>query len=351
MRILIIILILFIQAFFSFTFCTEESFGTENIPEAAGSEVTDELGDDINNIQYSFEDFREYVSATLSDEITAPVRHISIIFIIIIIISLMRSAEDIGPVTDLVGIATTAAVLVPVVVSDIVSLSAICSSVQVFMLAAFPVFTVLLFASGNVMTSAKYSEITVTAAYAVVIILNNVIKPLLSVLLGFGISASFSKNSINKLPESIYKLMKWVLIITVTVFSGILSINTVISGSYDAATEKTAKLIASSAVPIIGSALGDGITAVRQSIRIIKSGAGAFSILAIVIMLAPTVIHTLVYQLVCYLGIICCDIFGEHGIGNLLNLLMTIYKIIFAVISCVSIVMFVSAAIMLTVGT
>ena len=76
--------------------------------------------------------------------------------------------------------------------------------------------------------------------------------------------------------SSLYSFGKWALVLAVTLFSGILSVQTVLNAQVDAATGKTVKLLASSAIPIVGGAFGDAVTAIQNSVRIVKSGVGAF---------------------------------------------------------------------------
>ena len=77
-----------------------------------------------------------------------------------------------------------------------------------------------------------------------------------------------------------YRLGKWALTTLVTLFAAILSVQTAVNAQVDAATGKAAKLALSAGLPIVGGALGDAVTAIQNSVRIVKSGAGAFGMLA-----------------------------------------------------------------------
>ena len=102
------------------------------------------------------------------------------------------------------------------------------------------------------------------------------------------LASPLCQSRFDHLISSLYGFAKWLLVLSVTLFSGLLSVQTMLGAQVDAASSKAVKLLASSAIPIVGGAFGDAVAAIQNSVQIVKSGAGAFGILAALCIFAPT---------------------------------------------------------------
>lgn len=292
----------------------------------------------------------QVISEIIRDEITEPFKILLIIVSMIILTSGVSAFDNMEKIPEFVAILTISASSIPIIIEIIADLEQISSAISIFLLTAIPVYGTLIIASGNVVTGTTYGTVTLTVANSIGLLSTYIIIPLLSVILGLSLSSSFSHLKMNKFIDSIYQFVKWTMVTAITLFSAILSIQSVISGTSDEVTIKTAKLIASSTIPIVGSAFGDGIDVVRESVNMIKSGAGAFGIIASVLIFAPLGIRVIIWMLVLRVSSLACELFGQDGIELYLQCITSILKIILAVLVSLLVVSLVCSAMVIYVG-
>lgn len=326
---------------------------TSGIYESLDDETKEYLGDMDGKPgeEINFSEVFNTLSGIISENLRKPLEAIIVISLIIIITSAVNSFEQLESIPELAGALSITVFLFPIIVSVISDLGNVCDGVSVFLMAAIPVYGTLMIAGGNVTAGTTYGTMTLGIANVISLISQKIIVPALSIILGLSISSSFSHLSVNKIMDSIYKLVKWLMIVAVTLFSGVVSMQSIISGSGDAMGLRTARLIASSAIPIVGSAFGEGVSVVRQSVNVIKSGAGAFGILASFFIFAPLGISTAIWIGVCRIEMIVCELFGTPKIEEFLSCCMSIFKMVLAVLVSLLAVSIVCAAIVIYVGT
>ena len=63
-----------------------------------------------------------------------------------------------------------------------------------------------------------------------------------------------------------------------TIFTGLLSIQSVVGSSADTLTSKTAKYVISNCVPVVGGAVSDAYSTVKGSLSLLKNGIGGVGI-------------------------------------------------------------------------
>ena len=146
-----------------------------------------------------------------------------------------------------------------------------------------------------------------------------------------------------------FTFAKWALVLAVTLFSGVLSVQTVRNAQVDAASGQAVKFLASSAVPIVGGAFGDAVAAIQNSVEIVKSGVGAFGILAALCIFVPTMLQGALWMGVCLLGQVAAGLFDTPRLGSLFGACASVAKMVLAVLVSVCAVAVVCAALVLCV--
>ena len=242
-----------------------------------------------------------------------------------------------------------AGVLLPPLAGLIGKASAVTEAIGVFLLAAVPVYAGLLVTAGNAVTGATYGALTLAAANGVSALTVNLFVPLLRVFLALSAVSSVTSFDLKKLTDALYKLLKWALVLAVTVFTGILSVQTLVSAQSDAVTGKAARMIASCAIPIVGGAFGDAFSVLGASIGMIKSGVGAFGILASLAIFLPLCLQAAVWLGVCFLSSLAAALFSLSKLAAFLDGCATALKLLLAVVFSIGAVSVVSAAVVLCV--
>lgn len=291
-------------------------------------------------------------SELLREKLSTPVKTFAALLAVILLCRLANCFEnkEVGEVSSLAGaLACTAIVAVPMV-EMIQSTKTVVESASVFLLASVPVYSGLLIASGNAAMGSSYSILGMAAGNAIPILATSLLFPILQLLLAFAAASAVSSVKLERISGSFYRFGKWLLILAVTIFSGLISVQSALNAQVDAAAGKTAKLIASSAIPIVGGAFGDAVTAIQNSVRMVKSGVGAFGLLTSICVFAPSVIQAVVWIAVCTLGQIAGELFETPKISSFLGTCGSAAKMVLAVLSSVCAVSVVCAAIVLFAG-
>ena len=138
-------------------------------------------------------------------------------------------------------------------------------------------------------------------------------------------------------------------VLNVKELTPILSVQTVLNAQVDAASGKAVKFLASSAVPIVGGAFGDAVAAIQNSVEIVKSGVGAFGILAALCIFVPAMLQGALWMGVCLLGQVAAGLFDTPRLGSLFGACAWVAKMVLAVLVSVCAVAVVCAALVLCV--
>lgn len=280
----------------------------------------------------------------------SPVKCLALITAGAVVMSCLSSFETDNILLQM-GVLFAAAVPAVQGITELIeSLAAVCRGVSVFLLGAIPVYAGLLITSGNPAAGTSYGTVTLVLANLISYVASEIIIPAMSVLLGLGVAGTFSSYRVSGIIESVYKPIKWLLTFAVTAFSGLISLQTFVSTKIGAAGIKTAKQLVSSAIPVVGSALGDGVEAVRQSMALLRTGAGAFGLVAEVVIFAPLFISGTLWFLCFSLSSVVCEIFGAGKLKSFTDSCLLIVKMILAAAVSVFVVSVVTAAVVVCTG-
>lgn len=289
------------------------------------------------------------LSRLIRDEIAAPLKAAASLLAVILLCRLAACLEEarLGKTAALVGALACAGIVAAPLAELIAGVQTAAQAASAFLVASVPVYAGLLAASGSAVTGSSYSLLTLAAGNAIPLLVSGLVLPLLSLFLALTLVSSVSGAGLDRLAKSLYGFAKWALVLAVTVFSGFLSIQTALNAQVDAATSKAAKLAVSSAIPIVGSAFGDAIAAIQNSVHAVKSGVGAFGILAALCIFAPAAIRTALWVGVCTAGQIAGELFQAPKLGAFLGSCAGVARMLLAVLASICTVSVVSAAVVL----
>lgn len=210
---------------------------------------------------------------------------------------------------------TASGVLLPMF-SIISSVSSAVKGSATFMTAFIPVYAGILTVGGQSVTASGMSFLLLFAAEAVTLLASFIIVPLMSAYLGMGLVSGIMPNgSAVALGETIKKAALWLFSLSLTVFLGILSIQTAVNADADNAGLKAFKFVLGSLVPVAGSALNESMTTLTSSLKLLKSSVGMYGVLAVGLTALPVVIELLLWRLSLFLVSAVSELFGvQEGI-------------------------------------
>ncbi len=220
----------------------------------------------------------------------------------------------------------------------------------VFMTVFTPVFSGITAVSGGVSASAVYSSMIFLASEISLQLADGILIPLLSMCMALSIVDAVNTSiSLSELINGFKKLVTTVLGFIMLIFTGILSIQSLIGTSADNLSVKAGKYIISNFVPVVGGAVSDAYTTLRCSMGLLRTGVGSFGIITLVLMILPPVISAGLYYGVMKLAFIFSDMFGEKSLSRLFSDMSTVLSMVFGIMICFAMIMIISTtAVMLT---
>ncbi len=244
-----------------------------------------------------------------------PLRCASGMLALIILLAAAHTFEGFEPFRQVASyifvLAASASILLPLF-SLISNCASAVKGVSTLMLGFIPIYAGILTVAGQGLTASGMSFLLLGAAGAVGSIASFVVVPMMSSYLGVGVVSSvMSTGGANRLGEAIKKIAMWVLSLSLTVFLGLLSIQTAVNAAADNVGLKTARFVLGSFVPVAGGALSESLTTLIGSVKLLKSSVGMFAVLAVAIIILPVIIEMLIWRAMLFLLDAAAELFGS----------------------------------------
>ena len=220
-----------------------------------------------------------------------------------------------------------------------------------FVTSYIPVFSGIMASSGCVTSAAAYSAVMVAFAEFAASAAANYLMPLVSICTALGIIQSINEAfDLTSITDMISKAVKFILGFIMTVFIGLLSLQSIIGASADTIGVKAAKYLASNCIPVIGGAVADAYTTLKASLGILRGGVGFFGIAVIFVSVVPTLIEVVLVKVSFCIAEIISGMFGIKGIKTLLHNSSSVLSMIISLIICFGMMLIISTAVMMMTG-
>lgn len=220
-----------------------------------------------------------------------------------------------------------------------------------FLLACIPVLAGILIAAGQPVTAGSYNLLMLAAGNAVSIFSANFLVPMMNIFLALSVVSAVSPNiSLSGLCSALNKAVKWIMGLCMTLFTGLITVHSLVSTSADNTGGKAAKFIVSSFVPVVGNALGEALNTVNGCIKLLKSGVGAFGLLAGMFLFLPVIAECILWVLTLSICSGIGQIFELREVTSLLKASSDVVSTMLAILLCCMTVLVISTVLMLVIG-
>ncbi|MGN1135484.1 MAG: hypothetical protein ACI4SF_04625 [Oscillospiraceae bacterium] len=362
--IIICLYALFIPAFAEEDFASEIGVDISSVDEAVPSdaaEIIEENGisadniDAVNSIGPS--DVFRYMAEQIKLKINYPLKLLVMMFSVIIAGSVTENFGNCIANKSVSNVYETVCVLIAVgIVSDpIVKCVQIAAetlySGSDFVASYIPVFSGIMASSGCITSASAYSVVLMMCSEGAAAIAAHYLMPLISICTALGIIESINGAfNLTQITASICKAVKFILGLIMTVFIGLLSLQSIIGASADTIGVKAAKYLASNCIPVIGGAVADAYTTLKASLGILRGGVGFFGIAVIFVSVVPVLTEILLVKLSFCIAEIVSEMFGIKGIKTLLHNSSEVLSIIISLLVCFGMMLIISTAVMMMIG-
>ena len=180
------------------------------------------------------------------------------------------------------------------------SIKAAVSAMQMcadFEKALIPVLAGILTAGGNPSLALSFKGAAFAAAEFVQAFSDDFALPLVGISGALSVSGAMLPTlRLNAVSDIIRKTLVTALGCTAGLFTGFLSLKSILASSADGLIVKGVKM-AASFVPVVGGALGEAYTSVAASISLLKSTVGIYAVIALALTCIPSAVSLLVWVL------------------------------------------------------
>ena len=313
----------------------------DKVPEGAEDFLDDLSPGGMADMVDSFtpQTFLEKVWNSFQENLRAPVRLLVSLAGVLVLCALLDSfgsSFSSGGVETVFGVVVTvfiSSIIINPLVGCIVEAREVIRDFGTFILAFIPAFAGVVTASGQPMTGAAYNLFLFWMCQVTAQLVTAVFLPLLCAYLALSvISVVCPKLGLDGLISGIKSFVTWSLGLILTVFIGLLSIQTVVASGGDSIAARTTKFFIGSMIPVVGGALSDLFAAAQGCIQLVKGTLGAFGIVVTALTFLPVLARCGVWYLTISLGGVVSELFSLTQITQLLKSLSSTIGIIMAVL-------------------
>lgn len=367
-----IVLVLCMLCFVSFGVSAEEKTIEEQFVENNGEyldqSITNEAQEffDENNItmedpkaltDLSIKQVFSYIFSQAKSIISMPIKLLGLIIGIILLVALVESLgfddsnETLAKVLDIVGVLVCLGIIFDYILICIKLTQDTLVNGANFMMCYVPVFAGVVGASGSLTTASIYNIGVLAVSEIAVQVAVRFLLPLMGIFFAMSIIESINPAlSLGGMTSGIKKAIQWTLGLIMTVFVGLITIQSIVGVSADSVGIRTAKFMASSFIPVIGGAISDAYTTVKGSIGLLRSGVGSFGIIVLLLTIIPPLLTITAYKISISIGGYIGEILGVKKVSTLLKNTSSVLSIAISLIFCFSLMLIIATTVMMLVG-
>lgn len=333
----------------------EFDYGRDELVEALPDEAREYLeGEDITPESprvFSFGEALKGAWELLRKQAGKPLRMLCGLCGVVLFCALAESVAEAGNLKTalsvvgvLCGAGIAAAAMYEVLEGSLAAISAAAN----FMLVFIPVLTGISAALGHTLTAAAVNSAILGGTQLFSQLAANFLAPFCGAILGVSTAGAVQPQfKLDKLAEVIKKIVVWALSLVMTIFMGVLSLQTAVSAASDNAAIKTAKFVVSQGVPLVGGTVSDAVNTLQSGISILKSSVGVYGIIAVGAIILPVLASLTCYKLSALAAEGLAEMLGLKELAALFKSFGAVITIITAIVICVLLINTIAGAIVL----
>ena len=289
----------------------------------------------------------------VQEQIQSPLRVLLSLAGVILLSALVQgigNALD-GGVHQVFGVIMTAFVIsliIRPVMECILSLQTVFADFSLFLAVYIPAFAGIMTTAGQPMTGALYNVMLFGACQGVSTLLQAAFVPVISCYLSLAIVTEVvTQMGLRDIVTGFKKLITWGLGLKMTIFVGLLSLQSAVAGGGDNVAVKTTKFMLSSLIPGVGGSLSELFMATQGCVQLVKSTVGAAGIAIAVLTFLPVLLRITLWQAVTAVGSIVGEMLGAGAISRLLKSVGSALSVMLAITLYYAMLFIVSTSLMI----
>lgn len=259
--------------------------------------------------------------------------------------------RQLGSVMAAIGTLCACTVITPPILSCIQQSSELIKGAGAFLLAGVPILAGIMLAAGQAVSASGWTIFLLAAGNAISFLSAVVLMPMMNIFLAFSLVSALSPEiRLDGLCTVFAKTVRWVLVLAVTIFTSLLSAQSIVSAAADGVSAKAAKMV-TGFIPVVGGVLGDAAGTVQGCIKLLRSGVGAFGLVAGLCLFLPVIIRCLLWIFCCTVCSAVGDLIGFSEITGILKAASQLLQTLLAIVVSCGVVLIVAAVFVMQGGS
>jgi stage III sporulation protein AE len=219
------------------------------------------------------------------------------------------------------------------------------------MLLYLPLMLGIMSFSGHAVSAGGYYTTILTASEAASQLSARFLTPMLNGYLAISVASSFGgRIRLHSICELLYSLIRWALIFVMSLYTAVLSLQSVMANAADTVAVRAARFTLSSFVPMVGGAISEAYRTISGSAELLRSGAGVFVITAMMVAFLPIIVRIVLWQAALKLSFCAAQMLGTESPAALLSSLSMTLSAMLAVTVSFGAVFIISTAALMQIG-
>lgn len=315
------------------------------LPEDIFSTNTDEIASGAQKIT-NWNYIIDFIFNSIGMNFKSIIKAFSILLSLLILCSLLNSFNStiknsaLDSVIGLIGNIAIISSIMELSRDPITKSIALLDNLKVFVNTISPALSAMYAMGGNVNSAIIHN-------YGLIVflsILENICIISLELIIGICMALTLSSAFVREgnllaLSNAIKKIFSFILGLIMLTFTTVISTQSLLASKADNLSSKTAKMLVSQVIPIIGGSIGESLRTAGASIEYLRSNIGIILIVVLLLMILPTLINITLYRLAFILANSFAGLIGCNREGSIILEISSLFGYILAVISICGIVL------------
>lgn len=200
-------------------------------------------------------------------------------------------------------------------------------------------------------SSTVIQSVILVATNFITVFINQVLIPVVIIATVIGIISNISDEiHLKKLSKYMKNAVIWILCISLTIFTCILSMESNLGKGVDELATKTTKTAVSTFVPVVGKILGDSVQTVLGCTNIIKNAVGTLGVFAVIAIAITPIIRIGITCMFLYFISGLAEVVADEKIVYVLEQMGDSCKVLLAAVSSVVVMLIIGITITMKIG-
>ncbi len=196
-----------------------------------------------------------------------------------------------------------------------------------------PVLVTLLTLTGGTKSAALITPMGALASRLMALAVQKAALPLTAAGLGLSVSGAVGRLKLGRLASAARSFAKWILTTAVTAYLAMMSTGGLLSGAYDGAAIRGAKLAVDRLIPIIGGKVAGTMESLAASASVVRGAVGVVGFAALALLCARPVVAALTAMVGLKLLAAALEPIGDEVMAKLMDAFAAAYALLAAAVT------------------